>query len=43
MTGNLFCHKVSTAEIKAMNYRELRYWNRWYELIQEAVKKGLEG
>jgi len=34
--GNLFYRGVSTVEIKAMDYRELRYWNKWHERIADA-------
>lgn len=45
--GNLFYRGVSTVEIKAMDYRELRYWNKWHKLIADgyvsAAQKAREG
>lgn len=39
--GNLFYRNVSTAEIKQMNYRELKYWNSWHEEMVEADKRAM--
>lgn len=37
--GNLFYSHVSPAEIKEMSFRELNYWNEWYEVQQEALRE----
>ena len=34
--GNLFYRGVSPAEIKAMKFKELRYWSDWHEVIEKA-------
>jgi hypothetical protein len=37
--GNLFSRGASPAEIESMNYRQLKYWNEWHEIMYEAEKK----
>ena len=39
--GNLFYRRVSPAEITAMGYVEMKYWNEWHELmVREEQKAG---
>jgi hypothetical protein len=37
MIGNLFYHKVSPAEIKAMRWRELCYWDGWVKVLNKEI------
>jgi hypothetical protein len=41
MIGNLYYHKVSPAEIKAMPWRELVYWDGWNKVIAEKLKEAI--
>lgn len=40
--GNLFYRGVSPAEIKAMDYREMQYWNEWHERIADGYVEAVE-
>lgn len=37
--GNLFYRRVSPAEIKAMKFKELKYWNGWHEILANEESK----
>lgn len=39
MMGNVFCHGVSPAEIKQMDWSELEYWDDWLEVMKEAKRQ----
>lgn len=39
MMGNLFYRGVQPSEIKAMDYREMKYWNTWHDRIADAEVK----
>ncbi len=41
--GNLFVHKgISPAELKSMDFAELKYWHDWSEMEVEAKRKQLQ-
>jgi SHS2 domain-containing protein len=40
--GNLFYRGVSTTEINAMTYHEMRYWNGWHKVMEDADRKSIE-
>lgn len=42
MMGNLFYRQVQPSEIKAMKYPELKYWNNWHELMEQAERDAIE-
>jgi len=42
MIGNLFYRGVQPSEIKAMGYTEMKYWNDWHLLMDEAERKAME-
>jgi hypothetical protein len=37
--GNLFYRGVSPAEIKKMKYKEMKYWNKWHEIMSNEEAK----
>ena len=40
--GNLFYRGASITELKAMGFREMRYWNEWHELMTQAEKDSVK-
>jgi len=44
--GNLFYRGVQPSEIKKMEYWEMKYWNKWHEIMakkEESLSRGLSG
>lgn len=40
--GNLFYRGQPISEITILEYHELKYWNGWHEVMEEAEKKAYE-
>lgn len=40
--GNLFHRNVSTEVMKEMDFHELKYWNEWHEVINQAHKDEID-
>lgn len=41
--GSLFYRGVPTCDIKAMPYREMKYWNEWHDRITKAETNAHKG
>jgi hypothetical protein len=37
--GNLFYRGATPMEIESMTFSQLRYWNRWHEVIAKADRE----
>ena len=42
MMGNLFYRNVAPLDLLKMNYREIKYFNGWHEVMDEAERKAQE-
>jgi hypothetical protein len=40
--GNLFYRRVQPSEINAMDYSEMKYWNGWHLLMEQAEKDAIK-